>query len=762
VGDTTITSSNVMRFFRSINGAFALTLNSNGNQISMSQLGNITPLSSFVATNSTIEPYSLFSEGSFDKDNISINVSGDISLGNLINDRDSSINIFSANGSISTQNINTNNSAIIPNSNGGSVELTALEDITTANINSSATNGTGGQVTLTSREGEISTGNVNSSGQTGGTVFYNAAIAINAGIINSSGSVGNGGNVTLDPLDDVVVSSIDTSSPVQGGNVLMVSTGGNLRITDTIASSLSSNCIGASICTSGGTGGNINLNTGGLTSFSIGDASLNGSAGILTNGITTLNLGTVVPVLLGSSFVQGGISISPGGSLPVTFPRDPIIPTEPTLPNPNNQLDPIETKILAIREVLKREVDRYFREGDLGNAFDVLERSYISELEVFTGETLESEKITIENTQDLLSTVTQKTGDVAALIYPVLLGDRIEILVIPPKELGKPFHRTTIAGNEATITTLINDYRNNLRDVGSNDYLDQSQALYNLVIRPIEEQLEAMKVNTLVFVMDSGLRVTPPAALHDGKQFLIEKYAIANVPAIRVTRVEERNRKATRVLAMGLTESVQGFSALPSVDIEIRTIASEILSGTTFLNKEFTVGNLQEQRGQGSYNILHLGTHAQFISDNSQNSFIQFWDSRLRLNQIPNLRFDNPVIDMLTLSACQTAVGNNLGISGLAVESGARSVLASLWEVSDAGTAPLMISFYREFPDAVNKAQAMRLAQIDLLSGKVKIENNQIIGVENFPNIALPSNLGEIDLMHPFYWSSFILVGNWL
>ncbi|MDX2257071.1 MAG: CHAT domain-containing protein [Pseudanabaenaceae cyanobacterium bins.39] len=762
VGDTKITSSNAMRFFGSINGGFALTLDANGNQVSMSQLGNITPLSQFIATNSTIAPYSLFSEGSFDKDNISINVSGDISLGNLINDRDSSINIVSANGSISTQNINTNTSATLPNSNGGNVQLTALKDITTANINSSATNGTGGQVTLTSREGKISTGNVNSSGQTGGTVFYNAAIAINAGTINSSGSVGNGGNVTLDPLGDVVVSSIDTSAPEQGGNVLMVSTGGNLRITDTIASSLASNCIGASICTSGGTGGSINLNTGGLGSFTIGDASINGSAGILTNGINTLNLGTVVPVLLGSSFVQGGISISPGGSLPVTFTKDPIIPTEPTLPNPNNQLDPIETKILAIREVLKRDVDRYFREGDLGNAFDVLERSYISELEIFTGETLESEKITIENTQDLLSTVTQKTGDVAALIYPVLLGDRIEILVIPPKELGKPFHRTTQASNEATITRLITDYRNNLRDVGSEDYLEQSQQLYNLIIRPIQDQLEAMKVNTLVFVMDSGLRVTPPAALHDGKQFLIEKYAIANIPAIRVTRVEERNRKATRVLAMGLTESVQGFSALPSVDIEVRTIASEILDGSSFLNKEFTINNLQNQRSQGIYNILHLGTHAQFISDNSQNSFIQFWDSRLRLNQIPSLRFDNPVIDMLTLSACQTAVGNNLGISGLAVESGARSVLASLWEVSDAGTAPLMISFYNEFPAAINKAQAMRLAQIDLLSGKVKIEDNRITGLADFPNIALPNNLGEIDLRHPFYWSSFILVGNWL
>jgi CHAT domain-containing protein len=157
-----------------------------------------------------------------------------------------------------------------------------------------------------------------------------------------------------------------------------------------------------------------------------------------------------------------------------------------------------------------------------------------------------------------------------------------------------------------------------------------------------------------------------------------------------------------------------------------------------------------------------LGTHAQFVSKTSKDSFIQFWDSRLRLTEIPKLNFNNPVIDLLTLSACETAVGNNLGIAGLAVDSGARSVLASLWQVSDAGTAPLMISFYKAFPEALNKAQAIQKAQKSLLNGTVKLQGNQIVGIEGFPNIPLPLGLGSIDLSHPFYWSSFILVGNWL
>jgi CHAT domain-containing protein len=348
------------------------------------------------------------------------------------------------------------------------------------------------------------------------------------------------------------------------------------------------------------------------------------------------------------------------------------------------------------------------------------------------------------------------------LIYPILLNDRIEILVIPPKELGKPFHRYTNYANEEEIITVLTDYRASLRDTSSLDYLEQAQKLYDWVMRPIDSQLQALKIETVVFVMDSGLRVIPPASLHDGKQFLVERYASANIPALRVTRLEERDRKNTRVLAMGLTEAREGLSALPAVEVEIRTIGTQVLAGATFLDRDFTVNNMQEQRGKAKYGILHLGTHGKFLQDRSKESFIQFWDSRLRASQIPRLRFDQPVIDMLTLSACETAVGNNLGISGLAIESGARSILASLWTVSDAGTAPLMISFYKAFPDALSKATALRKAQLDLLKRKVKIVNNQIVGVEGLAAITLPKGTGNVDISHPFFWSSFILVGNWL
>ncbi|MBD2175859.1 CHAT domain-containing protein [Pseudanabaena sp. FACHB-1998] len=740
------TANNAIAFNAPLNGAFDLVLNTNGNFIFASgAIGNTTPLASLaIAPTSTLTS----------SNGINIITNGNIFTG-AIGNAGKPISLTSNVGAITIfKSITTANLT----GQGGNIALNANGNLTTADIDSSSKSNQGGSVFLTSQTGVISTGNINSSGKVGGEIFFNASTAINAGVINSSGT-DKAGDVTLDPSGDVVVQSIDASSFLQGGNVTLVSTGGNLRITNSILSSLIASCTGSSICTSGGTGGSISLQTGGLNPFIVGDPRLNGSFRILTTGLSTIDLNTSIPAVFGKIFIEGGISIAPGTLPAITTTTFDPPPTSP--PIINN--DPKDETPIGASDIYKKEVDRYLSEGNLEKAFEAIENAYNSELQAYSGNKLDFTGLTLEKAQDELQIVAERTGDVASLIYPILLDNRIEILVIPPKGTGKPFRRFSTTANQATVEALITDYRNNLRDVGSNDYLEQSQKLYDLIIRPIDSQLTAMKIKTLVFVMDSGLRVSPPAALHDGKQFLIERYALANLPTMRAARIEERDRKAIRVLAMGLTESREEFGALPSVDIEIKTIASNVLSGTSFLNKDFTVSNLQNQRTQGIYNILHLGTHAKFVSETNQDSFIQFWDSRLKLSQIPNLRFDNPVIDMLTLSACQTAVGNNLGISGLAVESGAKSVLASLWEVSDAGTAPLMISFYKAFPEAVNKAQAIQKAQISLLNGTVKIQSNQIVGIEGFPTIPLPLELGSsINLSHPFYWSSFILVGNWL
>ena len=683
-----------------------------------------------------------------------------------------SISLTSTNGAINVSSGRVHAVATI--GNGGNITFQAAGNITTGQILVTGSLG-GGSINLTSNNGAITTtGDIDASSTNGngGNINFVASNSITTTNLNTSSALASGGNISLDPTGDIVLNSANTAGSIQGGNFFASSTGGNIKVIGFVSSPFAA-CAGASICSasnSGGTGGQIFLSHGGINPFIIGNSSVNGTAGIVTTGSSTLDLGKIITVGT-STFTQGNILIAPSGDPTLTPPSgDPtFIPPsgDPTFIPPKglvgvNTVDIKTQNLLGIKEVMKKEVDRFLKEENLEKAFQAIEKAYVSELEIFLGESLKPPILSINQAQDTLSDVSKRSGSASVLIYPILLNDRIEILVIPPKELGKPFHRYTNYANEAEIIMALTDYRASLLDTSSQDYLEQAQKLYDWVMRPIDAQLQALKIETVVFVMDSGLRVIPPAALHDGKQFLMERYASANIPALRLTRLEDRDRKNNRILAMGLTQSREGLSALPSVEVEIRTISTQVLAGSSFLDQDFTIRNMQEQRNKSNYGILHFGTHGQFLQDRAKDSYIQFWDGKLRSHQIPSLRFDQPVIEMLTLSACETAVGNNLGISGLAVESGARSILASLWAVSDVGTAPLMISFYKAFPNALSKATALRQAQLDLLKGKVKIVNNQIVGVDGLAAIALPKGTGDVDTSHPFFWSSFILVGNWL
>ncbi len=726
-------------------GNFTAVANNNIN-INGSSLTTRAGTLTLTATNGDIQIPSTTTLGSFTTGNIIFTAGNGISLGGqVLSTSGGFIELVAGNGGIASTATNGINSTA-PSGNSGRISIDTTGSLTVTNgVISSSSIGNGGDILIGSTRTPTS---------------------VNIGSLSSfaNGTTGNGGNVDIRSIGDIVLNSANTAGSTQGGNFTAISTGGNIRLLGLVSSPFAT-CAGASICSAsniGNTGGQISIRHGGINSFTVGDSSINGTAGIITTGSSTLALGTILPVG-NSTFTQGNLIVFPYASPSNTIASPSLVDT---LPVPigklvaNNNAD--TTALLEIREIMKKDVDRFLKEDNLPKAFDAIEKAYVSELGIFLGEDLKPPVLSIDQAQELLSDASKRSGSVSALIYPIMLNNRIEILVIPPKELGKPFHRYTNYANEDEIINVLMEYRANLLDPDSQDYLVQAKKLYDWVMRPIDSQLQAMKIETVVFVMDSGLRVIPPAALYDGKQFLIERYASANIPALRVTRLEDRDRQNTRVLAMGLTEAREGLSALPSVEVEIRTIGTQVLSGATFLNQDFTVSNLQEQRGKANYGILHLGTHGQFLQDRAKDSYIQFWDSKLRSDQIPKLRFDQPVIDMLTLSACETAVGNNLGISGLAVESGARSILASLWKVSDVGTAPLMISFYKAFPDALSKATALRQAQLDLLKGKVKIENNQIVGVDGLAAIALPEGSESIDLRHPFFWSSFILVGNWL
>lgn len=330
----------------------------------------------------------------------------------------------------------------------------------------------------------------------------------------------------------------------------------------------------------------------------------------------------------------------------------------------------------------------------------------------------------------------------SAVIYPIILTDRLEIILSLP---GQPLRQYRVNLPQKEVEKKLDQLLEALNPVFSSpERLRLSQEVYNCLIRPAEEDLAKSGIKTLVFVLDGSLRNLPMAALFDGKQYLIEKYSLALAPGLQLLPTRQSLVKEQfKTLTAGLTESRQGFSALPGVKVEVNQIALEVPS-QIFLNQDFTETNLQNQLKFATYPVIHLATHGQF-SSNPEETFILTWDKKITVKEFEELLRSreqgqtNP-IELLVLSACQTAAGDKratLGLAGVALRSGARSTLATLWSVKDESTANFMAEFYRQITlPGVTKAEATRQAQLTLLKN---------------PQFA-----------HPFYWAPFLLVGNWL
>lgn len=304
----------------------------------------------------------------------------------------------------------------------------------------------------------------------------------------------------------------------------------------------------------------------------------------------------------------------------------------------------------------------------------------------------------------------------------------------------------------------------------SDRYLVPAQRLYNWLIRTIEPELKQQNINNILFALPPGLRSLPLAALHSGTEFLIEKYSLGLTPSVSLTDLRYVPIQDVQLVALG-SETFKDQAPLPTVGIELKTITEEIWpEGVAILNESFTLANLLKTRESGSYGIIHLATHADFEAGDLSKSYIQLWDSRLLFNQLRELQFQTGTpVELLVLSACRTALGNEeaeLGFAGLAVKAGVKSSLASLWYVSDEGTLGLMTEFYRQLQDSnVHiKSEALRQAQLALLRGEIIVAAGEIReshlrgGALSQP--AQIANRATPVLSHPYYWSAFTLVGN--
>ncbi|MBN3911434.1 MAG: CHAT domain-containing protein [Nostoc sp. NMS1] len=346
-------------------------------------------------------------------------------------------------------------------------------------------------------------------------------------------------------------------------------------------------------------------------------------------------------------------------------------------------------------------------------------------------------------------------------------SDQLEIVLVTGK--GDPIRKRIPETTKAKVLQVAQEFRDqivspqNRRRTG---YLRPSQQLYRWIIAPLEADLQAREINNLVFLPDIGLRSTPMAALHDGKGFLIEKYSIGLMPSLSLTNTLYKDIKKSQVLALGVSQSTQGQEPLPAVPLELSTLVSKLWQGKLLLDKQATLENLKTIRRQQPFGIIHMATHADFATGALSNSYIQLWEDKLRLNQLRQLRLNEPEVEMLVLSACRTALGDEeseLGFAGLAVLAGVKTSVASLWSVNDAGTAALMTKFYQNLRTSSIKAEALRQAQVAMAKGQIYVKNGQLEGLGVVGNLSLPTNSadeGEQLLTHPYYWSGFTMVGN--
>ncbi len=331
-----------------------------------------------------------------------------------------------------------------------------------------------------------------------------------------------------------------------------------------------------------------------------------------------------------------------------------------------------------------------------------------------------------------------------AIIYPILLPERIEILLSLPARAQ--LQQFTLPVPKNRLKEEVNEFRFELESNETDTYLAYAQQLYQWLIRPLMPTLNANNIETLVIVPDEILRTIPFAALHDGKDFLISRFALTTTPGLTLTDAPKPSSKnKVKILINGLAESIDGYSKLLGVPEEVNLLSSLYGSQavTVLLNQNFTLENFTQAMKQEVYSIVHIASHGQFDSD-PEKTFILTYRGKLTMNRLEKLirlsEIRQEPLELLSLSACETAVGDDqaaLGLGGLAIKAGAQSALASLWLVDDAATTQLMKEFYQQWQrKGVTKAKALQLAQQRLLK--------------------------QSRYQHPVFWSSFLLIGNWM
>ncbi len=662
---------------------------------------------------------------------------------------------------------------------GGSIMLSATGNITTDDLSTvpwlrSATNGA---ITLTSTGGAIDTRRTfvtelpRTTGiySRSGAITITAAGDITAGIIDASvstpgidGRLAKGGDVHLVTPGNILVSHISTEGLASGvtstGNVggsITVDAGGFFRATDIFTAQ---NNIAASISSAGTSGGGaISITHGGkgTVPFMVGDASVNGTVGAITSGTSTilptqrfwgsatvgnvsiLTTTTTTPAIA-NACVLTGCQVAERAIAPMLLPA-------------------VKIKTVTEAQAILRRVQQmtgvnpaliylgFTPTGTtINEAFQTYEAAFTSDI---------ARSLGTENISNFL-TVSQPDSE-------------LELFLVTAT--GEPLRKRIPGLTQARLVQVAQQFRQEVSDparIPTQSYLPLAQQLYTWIIKPLDRELTTRSIQNVSFIADPELRSIPFAALHDGTNFLIDKYSLGLMTSLSLVDSRYVDIRHTPVLLVGSSTTNAG-SAQAAIPRELVAISQLWPSGSKVLQgNQLTLQALQTARQQQGFAIIHLATSGERFPDHPHDSYIQLGHTRFRLDQLRGLSLNHPPVELMVFSHMTVASHESTsGLAGLALQAGSKSALAPLWDSSDAATVPLITAFYHSLTQTPIKAEALRQAQLAMRHGQVSMLDGKVVHIATTGALALdvpnPSQtIAHPNLTHPYYWASFTLLGS--
>jgi CHAT domain-containing protein len=394
-----------------------------------------------------------------------------------------------------------------------------------------------------------------------------------------------------------------------------------------------------------------------------------------------------------------------------------------------------------------------------------IEDTWRNEYAAYFDSSTELSSITADQIDDTLEQIGEDINHQFGLLYIFPHRENLELVLVLPDKNAIQQRLDNVP--QSRLEPVIERFSRSVQQQFLRFDQSAAQQLYDWMIRPFEAELHNQNIETIVLCVGQRLRSLPFAALHDGETFLVENYGLAIIPAFSLTELSYQHTSDRQILAMGASE-FQVLQKLPAVPLELDSVVDDLGEGDIFLNQSFTLDNLQRALDSSQYSIVHLATHAAFRPGVPEESYIQLWqDETINLSDLQSLGWRDRPVDLLVLSACQTALGDptaELGFAGISFHSGVRTTLASLWQISDLGTLALMREFYWQLTHvpSLAKTSILRQSQLSMIHETVTVSDSQLL--TSADPLALGNELvnrqQRISFADPYFWAGFVMVGS--